>query len=58
MSFLQIALLLLGLDLRFDYVGVGDFAAMLQFLADVKKSRASASAFCAVEYFRSATTDP
>ena len=39
LRFLQIALLLLRLNPRLDHVGMRDFAAVLQFLADVEESR-------------------
>ena len=38
LRFLQVALLLLGLNPRLDHVGMRDFAAALQFLADVEES--------------------
>jgi len=57
-SILQIALLLIILNLGFDHVGPRDLAAVLQLLADTEKVVRFRSRLLRVAYLRCATTYP
>ena len=58
LRFLQIALLLLKLDLGLDNVRVRYLAAMFKLLADIEKVPGLVGGALAVSYFRCATTKP